>query len=469
MSNEEFDTFDEPAAGDEKVSVSELLHNNPSLKIFAIVAVVGIIIAGILLFTGGEDELPVSRITQGSQVTEAPGGQQQASPAYEEAVRQVDERRLEEAIRTGRSALPTPRAKSQERIEAPDLESEEDDPLKTWRNRFEEEESSEADQRRDRELIALTEALEAEEEKAQEAQDMQEMNERTANQAPAPIPQIPMQNQNFQPVSPPLPSGPTEEQIQARSQQILSQMQTILETRVPAPSELISLGAITPEQLGINQMAVQEVSQTLPNNNEADIVPLDSLEDVDIKPDILPGDIAYAQMLTQANSDVPGPVLAYIASGPLAGARAIGSFSSTDEFLTITFETAVLDREQYAINAYAIDPQTTLTGMATDVNNHYISRIVLPAAAAFIEGFADAVAEQGSTTVTVNNETVTTETEDLDTEEELYEGLGEGIGEIADVIDEEADQEPTVTVDPGTRFGMLFLQPVFIEQEDTSF
>src|SRR5690606_12018046 len=54
----------------------------------------------------------------------------------------------------------------------------------------------------------------------------------------------------------------------------------------------------------------------------------------DIENIIIPaGTIEYAQLVTEANTDAPGPVMAQIASGPLAGARLIGSFQSTDNYL----------------------------------------------------------------------------------------------------------------------------------------
>ncbi|MBI3418534.1 MAG: hypothetical protein HY053_00160, partial [Proteobacteria bacterium] len=38
------------------------------------------------------------------------------------------------------------------------------------------------------------------------------------------------------------------------------------------------------------------------------------------------GTIAYAQLLVEANSDIPGPILAEVMSGPFAGARVVGQF-----------------------------------------------------------------------------------------------------------------------------------------------
>ena len=171
------------------------------------------------------------------------------------------------------------------------------------------------------------------------------------------------------------------------------------------------------------------------------------------------GDIGFAQVITQANSDVPGPVLAYLASGPLAGGRMLGQFSVSDDKLVVNFSTIIKDKKEYAVNAIAIDPETTLPGVASGVDRHYFSRVILPGAVTFIEGFADAVVRQG-TSVSVEGETVSTSQNDLDTQEELLSGFREAAEEFADIIDEESDRPITVRIDPGTRIGVLFLEKV---------
>ncbi len=171
------------------------------------------------------------------------------------------------------------------------------------------------------------------------------------------------------------------------------------------------------------------------------------------------GDISYAQVITQANSDIPGPVLAYLASGSLAGGRMIGQFSVSDEKLVMTFNTIVKDKKEYAVNAIALDPETTLPGVASGVDRHYFSRVILPGAVEFIQGFASAVVQQG-TSVSVEGETVTSSQNDLDTEEELLAGFEEAANEFADIVDQETNRPITVRVDPGTRIGVLFLEKV---------
>jgi intracellular multiplication protein IcmE len=179
--------------------------------------------------------------------------------------------------------------------------------------------------------------------------------------------------------------------------------------------------------------------------------------------------IEYAQTLTEANSDVEGPVLAEIVTGPLAGARVLGSFTKEEEYLVIEFTTAVKDGVSYPINAIVLDPETTLPAIVTDIDRRWFRRVILPAAASFIEGLGSAIATTSGTTVSVEGETVTEESEDLDTEEELGKAFEKTAQKLAEIIDDEgADVETLVKVKAGTPIGLLFLAPVFEPQETLS-
>jgi len=125
----------------------------------------------------------------------------------------------------------------------------------------------------------------------------------------------------------------------------------------------------------------------------------------------------------------------------------------------------VRDGISQSINAVAVDPGTSLTGLATDVNPRYLTRVVLPAAAAFIEGTAEAFSRDSQTTVTIENDTTTAQTDqDLDIEQEIAEGIEEGAQEIGELLEERADNTNTlVRIRAGTPIGLLFLEPVLQE------
>ena len=173
------------------------------------------------------------------------------------------------------------------------------------------------------------------------------------------------------------------------------------------------------------------------------------------------GEIAYAQLLIEANSDVPGPILAEIVSGPLAGSRVLGSFQVNRELLTLNFNTIVIDDKSIGISAIAVDPATTSTGMATDVDHHYLQRIILPMAARFIEGMASAAAETGLLEVTVEGDTVSSEQQEASDDQQVAAGIDEAGQELGEILNDIADDlEVTVIVAAGTPMGLLFTAPV---------
>lgn len=176
---------------------------------------------------------------------------------------------------------------------------------------------------------------------------------------------------------------------------------------------------------------------------------------------IRPGEVFYGYMLTQASSAVPGPILAEIVSGPFTGARLLGGFSVADEYLVLQFNAMTIDDRAYEVQAVALDPDTTLAGVATRVDHHYFTRVVLPAASAFISAFAEAFAERDST-VTINDSGVVVEDiESPSTSEELAAGGAAAASTVSNLLSQEASSiTTTVEVAAGTPVGLLFINPV---------
>jgi intracellular multiplication protein IcmE len=202
-------------------------------------------------------------------------------------------------------------------------------------------------------------------------------------------------------------------------------------------------------------LAAQQAQLALATGNTA-------IDDLNI---ILPaGTIEYAQMLTEANTDAPGPILAQIVTGPLKGARVVGSFTSTYNYLVLSFNTIILDGVDFSANGVAIDPNTTLPGMVTEIDRRYMQRVILPASAAFVTGLTRAIADSGKTTIVIRNSDGSSSTTTSGTnsgDQEIASGIKEAGDEISDLIDEVADNiEPMLRVAAGTPLGILFVDPV---------
>lgn len=421
--NGDFSEFDQKNSN---TSFGSLIKNNPLIKIGMVVAALIIVIGIIMLFGGKNTETPDSFVAQGSDLKETPGSAE-VSPQMKQALEEDNQQRIEQAILSGDSVLPTPIEPPKERLPVPENTSE-DDPLLRWRQ--------------------------MQEERAQAEQQTLEVAQQQGEPA--------------------APVGP-DPALGALTAAMSTQMSQVLAEK---PAESIKYMQVT--DLGALLAAMQEKEGNLRmgNNPNSDgnyvagsqagvdgqmIDPTTGLPVAPPKIMIRAGTIEYGQMILEANSDIPGPVVALMASGKFSGARLIGSFQKAeDDYLIITFNTLV-DKKGVSIpiEAYAVDPNTTLTGLATDVDQRYWQRIILPAAADFIEGLGEAVADSGTTKVTVSGDTVIEEKNDIDTKQELYKGVERAAERVSDLLDEKGNKtQPLIRVAAGTPLGILFTTSV---------
>jgi len=412
LDDSSFDDFEE-----KDKTLGGFMKDNPLAKVGVIAGAIVLVFAVIIMFGGDEGDVDQSLINRAPNIT-APPGTEAASQEYIDAIQEVNERNVEIAEETGTSALPTPIEPPVGVLTVPEQEVDAEDPLQRWRRLQEE--------RLQREL--------------QQAQTIEptELPDDTARQ----------------------------EQLQALAEAMSAQMQAVLDSRQNKISYL-GLSNLDELETKLAERAARREEQAGLLGDGTGSFDDGELEAEIIQEVLLPaGEIEYAQLLIEANTDAPGPILAQIMSGPLKGGRLIGAFEKQKNFLTLTFSTLSLNEQTFEVDAIAIDPATTLPGLATEVDKRYFSRILLPAAAAFVTGFAEAIAESGRTTVVIQGETVAEETEEADNDQEVASGITEAGEALEEIIDEEVDDiEPLIRVAPGTPMGILFIQSVVTEDE----
>jgi intracellular multiplication protein IcmE len=196
----------------------------------------------------------------------------------------------------------------------------------------------------------------------------------------------------------------------------------------------------------------------------AQIVSANSGQIVDpLKP--FPGTVLYAEMVSEANSDAPGPVLARIEQGPLSGATLIGQFKAGQESLVIDFRKMTVVKNEGGrqiaktidIEAYAVNASTLSTAVATDVDRHLFQKIALTAATTFVQGLGNAVGQSGAT-VSRDQTGTTIAYPTLDTKQQLLVAGGQTAGQIGSIVQREFGNRPTtIKVRSGTPVGILFL------------
>lgn len=414
MSNNDDDldveNFDDTGFDDysKKGTLGDLWRNNPMVKVGVILAGFAIVVGGIILFGGSKDKLPESQVSSAADVNEPPASSE-ISSTMQRSIEEANEQSVEEAARSGGSALPIPTQPSKGALPQMEDEMSGEDPLERWRRMQEE-------RIRQQEMLA---------------------------QAKPPAAETPP------PVDTKTPA------VNALSQSMVTQMGAILQNqKIEGPK----FKKITPvnfiENLEMKRMAqMQQQQQMMASQNTG----AEQVQNI-----IVPaGTIEYGQLLIEANTDAPGPVMAQVVSGPLRGSRVLGNFQSTDNYLVLNFYTLVMDGIDYPIQAVAIDPDTTLPGVITEIDHRYFKRIILPAAGAFVEGLANAISDSGTTSVYITDSSVTQSTADRDSKEEVASGISEAGEELREILDDEADNtEPMLRVASGTPLGILFVQPV---------
>lgn len=414
--DEGFDEFSKKSGG----GIADVIKTNPAAKVGVVLVAVAAIIGVVMMFGEEAPQTQSSALPTASDVNSTPGAQE-ASPAYVAAVEAQNEQNLEDALKKGESTIPVPIDTPSTRLDLPEQEEKSEDPLHRWRQL--QEERVERDMR-DQEAVEAVTVLDSQ----QQADAVQKMAEKMSAQMGSIL----------------------SKNVEERA---FNYVGLIKKEGTPGAG-----GAAGGTGAGAGSGAGSGGNNVNPEFDE-------EAEEKDII--ISSGDIEYAQTLIEANSDVKGPVLAQLLTGPLNGSRIIGTFSvAEDDYLVLNFSTAVVNGKDVAISAIALDPDTTLAGMATDVDHRYFRRIFLPAAAAFISGFASAVAETGRTDVVVEGGTATTETEEADDEQRVATGVEEAADEVREILDEMGDVETLVIIKSGTPIGVLFTAPVFDEETD---
>ena len=111
------------------------------------------------------------------------------------------------------------------------------------------------------------------------------------------------------------------------------------------------------------------------------------------------------------------------------------------------------------VTAYAIDPDTARTVLASSVDYHYMQRFGAIMATSFVQGYANAIQTSASTSTTGIFGTSTTHPE-LSPSQKLASGLGQVGQALGTVTQNYTNIPPTVKVNAGVGLGILFMADV---------
>jgi intracellular multiplication protein IcmE len=182
------------------------------------------------------------------------------------------------------------------------------------------------------------------------------------------------------------------------------------------------------------------------------------------------GTIYNAILETGINSDEPSPVLAKIVSGPLKGAKLVGSISTVGEKVVVVFNNASIPDVSTSVklNAYAVDPNSSRTALADNVDRHYFLRYGVLLATSFVGAYSQALATSGSTTTTSLSGTTTTNPTYNSTQLRNIALGGVGQKLAQDTQQQYGNLKPTITVNPGAPIGILLMDDLYIKDNSTA-
>lgn len=157
------------------------------------------------------------------------------------------------------------------------------------------------------------------------------------------------------------------------------------------------------------------------------------------------GSQVAAVTATTCNTDFNAPIFAEVATGPIKGAKLVGTCTRANDEALITFNSiAIPGRGVIGTQAVAYNASTNEAGVGTSVDRKLMSKYFLRPLAQGIAAVGEAAKSSGSTTVVVNGATTTTNGQ-LDNKR-ARQILGGAVAEQASKDLTAGDIEPTVRV-----------------------
>ncbi len=264
--------------------------------------------------------------------------------------------------------------------------------------------------------------------------------------------QVTEQNQQIQQAN----AEQVQQKTTDKSAAMRTQAQQLLQAWGQSPNQSYEAGA-SDEALAAAGMAAGGATNPAAQNSPVPVL-------------IKAGDIQFAVLNTEINSDEPGPVMATVVLGPYKGAKLLGNLTSTKTLPGSNGAEAVVVRftvmsfagleHSLAISAVAIDPNTARTALASDVDHHYLLRYGSLFASSFLEGYGNAALQAGSS-VTQNQDGGTFTTyPNADPRREVASGLGSVGQNWGQQLGDTFNRQNTITVKAGIGLGILFLTDV---------
>lgn len=180
-------------------------------------------------------------------------------------------------------------------------------------------------------------------------------------------------------------------------------------------------------------------------------------------PLIKAGTILFAVLDTAVDSDYPDtPVMATIIEGKFKNAKMLGKLSLAEGKDKVSLNFTLMDQDDWisarTVNAFAIDPDTARTVMASEVDHHYLERYGAIMASSFLQGYSSAITNAGTSTTGIFGTSTTHPS--LDQSSKIFVGLGQIGTNLQGEAAKKINMPTTVKVNAGVGLGILFTAEV---------
>jgi len=186
-----------------------------------------------------------------------------------------------------------------------------------------------------------------------------------------------------------------------------------------------------------------------------------------VKPDIRAGTILYAQIVTDVNSDEPGPILIDGLSKEIRGMRLIANgYTVNEESLTINVDTLVAPFGTIGIDTFMINPSNARTVVQSDVDHHYFQRWGSFFLTSVLTEAGALISEVGTQASTVTGTVpVTTTNTVLSATEKGWVIAGRTADRLSAVAAKYMERPNTVYLHRNETVGLLFMADVVLPKD----
>jgi intracellular multiplication protein IcmE len=140
--------------------------------------------------------------------------------------------------------------------------------------------------------------------------------------------------------------------------------------------------------------------------------------------------------------------------------KATANGTGSADRLVVRINTIEHQGQSIGVDAIVTAPETMETTVASSVDQHYLARFALPAAAAFVQGLGQALATTSNSVAVLSPLGGASYATQLNFPQQLGVGAGVAAQQLGNTLNQQAPRGPTVHLEANVNVGVMFLTDV---------